>query len=99
MAVAFQAPLSMEFPRQEYWTGLPSPPSGDLPDSEVKSTSPALQTISLPLNHLRRPLKKKKRLVKNLMDSWYAIGFLGCAVVKNLPANAGNAGDAGLIPG
>ena len=33
------------------------------------------------------------------MDSWYAIGFPGCAVVKNLPANAGNAGDAGLILG
>ena len=41
----------------------------------------------------------KKWLGKNLMDSWYAIGFPGCAVVKNLPANAGNAGDAGLILG
>ena len=43
--------------------------------------------------------KKKKRLGKNLMDSWYAIGFPGCAVVKNLPPNAGNAGDSGLILG
>ena len=33
------------------------------------------------------------------MDSWYAIGLPGCAVVKNLPANAGNAGDTGLILG
>ena len=30
--VARQAPLSMEFPRQEYWSGLPFPPPGDLPD-------------------------------------------------------------------
>ena len=30
--VAHQAPLSLEFPRQEYWSGLPFPPSGDLPN-------------------------------------------------------------------
>ena len=30
--VAFQAPLSMGFPRQDYWSGLPCPPPGDLPD-------------------------------------------------------------------
>ena len=30
--VAHQAPLSMEFPREEYWSALPFPPSGDLPD-------------------------------------------------------------------
>ena len=32
-AVAHQAPLSTGFPRQEYWSGLPFPPPGDLPDS------------------------------------------------------------------
>ena len=31
-----QAPLSMEFSRQEYWSGLPCPPSGDLPDPRVQ---------------------------------------------------------------
>ena len=35
-------PLSMGFPRQEYWSGLPFPSPGDLPDSGVKPTSPAL---------------------------------------------------------
>ena len=43
--VAHQAPLSMEFSRQEYWSGLPFPPPGDLPDQEIKPvslTSPAL---------------------------------------------------------
>ena len=41
--VARQAPLSVEFPRQEYWSGLPFPSSGDLPDPGIKPRSPALQ--------------------------------------------------------
>ena len=43
--VAHQAPLSMGFSRQEYWSGLPCPPPGDLPDPGIKPesfTSPAL---------------------------------------------------------
>ena len=43
--VAHQAPLSMGFSRQEYWSGLPCPPPGDLPDPEIEPmslTSPAL---------------------------------------------------------
>ena len=40
--VAHQAPLSMGFPRQEYWRGLPFPPPGDLPHTGIKPTSPAL---------------------------------------------------------
>ena len=40
--VAHQAPLSMEFPRQEYWNGLPFPPPGDLPDPGIKSVFLAL---------------------------------------------------------
>ena len=40
--VAHQAPLFMEFSRQEYWSGLPFPPPGDLPDTGIKSLSPAL---------------------------------------------------------
>ena len=37
---AYQAPLSMGFPRQEYWSGLLSPSPGDLPDPEIKLESP-----------------------------------------------------------
>ena len=40
--VACQAPLSMGFPRQEYWSGLSFPSPGDLPDPGIESTSPAL---------------------------------------------------------
>ena len=46
--VARQAPLSMGFPRQRYWSGLPFPSSGDLPDPGIESRSPALQADSLP---------------------------------------------------
>ena len=42
-AVAYQAPLSMEFSRQEYWSGLPFPSPGDLPYPGIKPRSPALQ--------------------------------------------------------
>ena len=37
--VAHQAPLSMGFSRQEYWSGLPCPPPGDLPNPEIESVS------------------------------------------------------------
>ena len=53
--VAHQTLLSVEFSRQEYWTGLPFPPPGDLPDPGIKSVSlrpPALQADSLLLCHL-----------------------------------------------
>ena len=45
--VARQAPLSMGFSRQEYWSGLPFPSPGDLPDPGVEPKSPALQADSL----------------------------------------------------
>ena len=48
--VAYRAPLSMGFHRQEYWSGLPFPSPGDLPDPGMESTSPAWQEDSLPLS-------------------------------------------------
>ena len=57
--VAYQAPLSMEFSRQGYWSGLPFPAPGHFPDPGIESGSPALQADSLsseppgsPINHL-----------------------------------------------
>ena len=47
MDCSYQAPLSMEFSRQEYWSGLPFPSPGDLPDPGVEPRSPALQAGSL----------------------------------------------------
>ena len=45
--VALQAPLSMRFSRQEYWTELPFPSPGDLPDQGIEPVSPAFQADSL----------------------------------------------------
>ena len=45
--VAFQASLSMGFSRQEYWSGLPLPSPGDLPNPGIKPGSPVLQADSL----------------------------------------------------
>ena len=40
--IAHQTPLSMGFPRQEYWSGFPFPSPGNLPDPGMEPTSPAL---------------------------------------------------------
>ena len=46
--VAYQAPLSMGFSREAYWSGLPLPSPGDLFNPEIKPKPPALQADSLP---------------------------------------------------
>ena len=53
--VACQAPPSMGFSRQEYWSGLPYPPPRDLPDPGIEPLSPALAADSSPLCPLRSP--------------------------------------------
>ena len=53
--VAHQTPLSMEFSRQEYWTGLIFPSPGDLPKPGIKPRFPALWADSLPLSHKGSP--------------------------------------------
>ena len=46
--VAYQAPLTVGFSRQEYWSGLPFPSPGDLPNPGIEPGSPALQADALP---------------------------------------------------
>ena len=53
--VASQAPLSVGFSMQESWSGLPSPPPGDLPDPGMESESPAVQVDSLPTDPPGKP--------------------------------------------
>ena len=53
--VAHQAPLSTGFARQEYWSGLPFPSPGDLPDSGIEPRSPTLQVDSLPAKPQGKP--------------------------------------------
>ena len=54
--VACQAPLSMGFSRQKYWSGLLFPSPGDLPDPGIEPRSPALKTDSLATEQQGKPL-------------------------------------------
>ena len=69
--IACQVPLSMGFPRQEYWSGLPFPPPGDLPNPGIESNSPVVpscQADSLPLSHLGNPFNRF--VVQSLSHVW-----------------------------
>ena len=65
--VAHQAPLSMEFSRQEYWSGLLFPSPEDLPDPGIEPRSPKLQADALPSEPPGKPTinsqTKNKRLL------------------------------------
>ena len=66
-AVAHQALLSMEFSRQEYWSGLPCPTPGDIPDLGIELASPmspALQVNSLPTETLGKPSRQITQIIK-----------------------------------
>ena len=52
---ARQAPLSMGFPRQQHWSGLPFPPAVELPEAGTEPESPACGQVLLPLSHLGSP--------------------------------------------
>ena len=58
--LAHQAPLSMEFSRQEYWSGLPFPSPGDLPNPETEPWSPSLHADSLPSESPGEAIKLSK---------------------------------------
>ena len=58
--IAYEAPPSMGFSRQEYWSGLPFPSLGDLPDPGIKPGSPTLQADALPSEPPEGSVKKYK---------------------------------------
>ena len=71
--VACQAPLSMEFSRQEYWSGLTFPSPGDLPNPGIKPGSPELQVVAQMVKRLStmqetrvRPLGQDDLLEKEM---------------------------------
>ena len=72
--VGYQPPLSMGFPRQEYWSGLPCPPPRDLPDSGIKPASPAspaLQVHSLLLSHWVHFKSRNSHHIVNSAQFWH----------------------------
>ena len=73
MYYSCQAPLSMEFSRQEYWSGLPCPSPGDLPDSGIEPTtaaSPVLQEDSLVLSPWRIPSIQLNNNFAGIILTW-----------------------------
>ena len=66
-AVAFQAPLSMGFSRQQDWSGLPFPSPGCLPNPEIKTGSPALQADSVPTEPAIQYIYMVAQMVRDLV--------------------------------
>ena len=64
--IAYQAPPSVGFSRQEYWSGLPFPSPGDLPNTGIEPGSPALQADALPSEPPGKPLL----VYKNTINFW-----------------------------
>ena len=62
--IALQAPLSMGFSRQEYWSGLSFPSPRDLPNPGIKPRSPSLQADSLPTELQGKPHKSRQHIKK-----------------------------------
>ena len=71
---ALQAPLSMRFSRQGYWSGLPFPP-GDLPNPGIKPWSPALQADSLPTELEGKALGPPKGQFSDIREEWHLEGL------------------------
>ena len=65
--VAYQASLSMGFFRQEYWSGLPFPSPGDLPDPGIEPGSPALQADTLTSEPPGKAIERDKHFMISLI--------------------------------
>ena len=69
--VAYKVPPSMEFSRQEHWSGLPFPSPGHLPDPGVEPVSPALQADAFTcLSHQGSPSQVLKVRTLHILDNW-----------------------------
>ena len=68
--IARQAPLSVGFPRLEYWSGLPFPSPGDLPDPGIEPSSPAFFTTELPrkLSEIKGLLSQRLKILELAVD-------------------------------
>ena len=85
-------PLSMEFSRQEYWSGLPFPPSGDLPNPGIKPLSPALTggffTTEPPGKPKHRGIRRKKGMASHLKYDEYFYSL--CSLMNGKVVSAEN---------
>ena len=76
-----QTPLSMGFPRQEYWSGLPCPSPGDLPNPGIEPRSSALQEVLYYLSHQGSALG----LLRIMLNLLFLLSLVA-QLVKNPPA-------------
>ena len=81
--VAYQAPPSMGFSRQEYWSGLPLPSPGDLPDPGIESGSPAFQADALTSEPPGKPFHLSKFHINVLVYciGVFLSGFLSLCII------------------
>ena len=88
--LAYQAPPSMLFSRQEYWSGLPFPSPGDLPDPGMEPRSPALRADALP----SEPPGKQRESPALSQRPHLQVGRRGCPATPGASV-CGGAGVAG----
>ena len=90
--LALQAPLSVGFSKQKYWSGLPVPSPGDLSNPGIKPRSPTLQAASLPSKPPGKPSPyKQQRLIPSQNNSWpsnNAQMIANAALTINSPAHS-----------
>ena len=82
--VAYQALQSMGFSRQEYWSGLPFPSPGDLPNPGIKLGSPALQTDTLPSEPCSLGISNFLEVISSLSHSVVFLYFFACIAEESL---------------
>ena len=95
--VAQQAPLSMEFFRQEYWSGLPFSSPGGLPDPGIEPCSPALQGDSLPSEPPGKPLFGTRPLIIAIFYDYsnHLLRITCCSIILTRKQKT----EKGCIPG
>ena len=79
---AYQVPPSMGFSRQEYWSGLPFPSPGDLPDPGIETRSPTLQADALPSEPPGKPKNVDHFILKLPLGFQDAIS--SCLILSSL---------------
>ena len=85
--VAYQVPPSVKFSRQEYWSGLPFPSPGDLPDPGIESRSPALQADALPSEPPGTPEVRNTEVLNKCFKSAVEAGIVCLILLRSSQAH------------
>ena len=84
--MVYQATLSMGYSRQEYWSGVPFPSPGDLPDPGIQPRSPALQAEALPTEPPGKPKECIDMVILTLtvieMENTFGLLFLSSSLIQ-----------------